>query len=61
MTNERDFLVIQSYLEVNCCNQALVRTQPIAGPKAKLLDALHASDPGCQFRTQQAGISGLMG
>jgi len=38
----------------------LICTQPITGPKAKPLDALHASDTGGQFWAQQARISGFV-
>jgi len=40
--------------------RTLICTQPIAGPKAKLLDALHASNTGGQFWAQQTGISGFV-
>jgi hypothetical protein len=35
-------------------------TQPVAGAKPKLLDALHSADSGSQFRAQQAGVRGFV-
>jgi hypothetical protein len=38
----------------------LLRTQPVAGAKPKLLDPFHSADSSGQFGTEQSRIGGLV-